>query len=435
MRIRVTKKRLPSSRARRWPHVPPSLDIDFATGVLDSRITFTRSSSATRINASGQIEAVSSGVARFAYDPITLEFLGLQIEESRTNILLRSAEFDNASWVKGDITAQSNATTAPDGTTSADKLVASTTTNAYHYATQICSKSATATTYTGSLYVKAAGYHLEILLLNGPSSQGYVVRVDTTTGAILAGPTIIGTQFTGPSVRVDAVGSGWFRVALTATSDADTSIKLQATLHNGTSSTFTGDGTSGVFVWGAQLEAGAFPTSYIPTTTAAVTRAADVAVMTGTNFSSWYRQDEGTFVVFGYTTARHNGTNSFPRLISVSDGTANNDIRLVKRVLAPYTDDSYAVVAGGATQAAIDSNTNSPNVGVAVSFRTNAVFFISNGTRLNVDNNATIPTVTRLDIGGSSVGGILNGYISRLTFYAAALPDQQTRVFSRWPPI
>ena len=69
--------------------------------------------------------------------------------------------------------------------------------------------------------------------------------------------------------------------------------------------TYDGNGTSGIYLWGAQLEEGAFPSSYIPTTTAAATRSADVASITGTAFSGWYRQDEGTF--YGEATGLSGG--------------------------------------------------------------------------------------------------------------------------------
>ena len=103
--------------------VLPKMALDFTTGTLDSRVSVARAgNTATRINSSGKIEIVNANLPRFDYDPATLAPRGLLIEEQRTNLLLRSEEFDNASWAKTNATITVNATTAPDGTTTADLI-------------------------------------------------------------------------------------------------------------------------------------------------------------------------------------------------------------------------------------------------------------------------------------------------------------------------
>ena len=85
----------------------PTLDLNFVSGTLDSRVTFTRASSATRVNASGVLEVITSGNPRFTYDPVTLSALGLLIEEQRTQLLLNSLiDGTNLSTQSVTVTAQ-----------------------------------------------------------------------------------------------------------------------------------------------------------------------------------------------------------------------------------------------------------------------------------------------------------------------------------------
>lgn len=271
-----------------------SLDLNFAkTNVLDSRITFTRASTATRVNASGVLESIAIDGPRFDYDPVTLAPKGLLIEEQRTNLLTYSSEFDNAAWGKNNATVTANAATAPDGTATADYAVRASTVASVTI--QRTSLGITGVqTYTASIYAKVAvtGNNLGLRLQGTFPSRADVV-VNLLTGAVVFSG---GVNFTLVGAAVANAGGGWYRISITATSDStgiDRFITGPTAVANGaweSSSTTLSD----AYLWGAQLEAGAFPTSYIPTTTAAATRAAAVAVMTGANFSNWYRQDEGT---------------------------------------------------------------------------------------------------------------------------------------------
>ena len=96
------------------------------------------------------------------------------------------------------------------------------------------------------------------------------------------------------------VGNGWYRCIITFTTVSTSGAVINPVIYlidnaNATRAAgMTGDGYSGIFIWGAQLEQGSFPTSYIKTSGASATRSADNASITGENFSSWYRQDEGS---------------------------------------------------------------------------------------------------------------------------------------------
>lgn len=275
-----------------YPTIRPALTLDFAKSKqLDPRITFSRSSSATYVDSDGSIKAAPDGVARFDHDPETGESLGLLIEESRTNSLTYSAEFDNAGWTKSRTTITANAVTAPDGTTTADKLIRNTDNNInVIYQTVSLSQ----TTYTLSIFAKKGEYNF--CTLNLPNTQGWdadrYISVDLRDGSYAVSanaPT---------STSVIAYPDGWYRISITHA--ASTTVTRGGYIEARSSSGYgsqAGDGTSGIYIWGAQLEAASFPTSYIPTAGSTVTRAADVASITGTNFSSWYNQGEGTVLM------------------------------------------------------------------------------------------------------------------------------------------
>jgi hypothetical protein len=168
-------------------------------------------------------------------------------------------------------------------------------------------------------------------------------------------------------------------------------------------------------VTNAQLEAGSFPTSYIPTTTATVTRSADVASITGANFSSWYRQDQGTLLTDAINPA------ASTTLYATSDGTSSNRIQADTGTSTRIA----RVVAGGTTQA---NNSIAYTFGTqqqfALSYVLNSINFANAGTLGTEDTSATIPTVDQLRIGANPTGAnALNGTIKRLTYWPQRLPN------------
>jgi hypothetical protein len=263
----------------------------YATGVVygqrpltsDSQLTFTRASTATRVGPDGAIAVVGSNVPRIDY---TGGGCGkLLLEPQRTNLALYSEQFDNAGWTKLNATISANAATSPDGTQNADKLVESAT-SAIHY----CETSVSVISgqsYSYSVYAKQGERHIT-LQGSAPTNSAYAT-FNLSTG-------VVGASAVGSASIIDA-GNGWYRCTLTftsaATSVANMAVLLADSPTAGRSSSYSGNGTSGVFLWGAQLEAGAYATSYIPTWgAAAVTRLADACSKTG--ISSLIGQTQGT---------------------------------------------------------------------------------------------------------------------------------------------
>jgi hypothetical protein len=206
---------------------------------------------------------------RFDHNPTTGESLGLLVEEARTNLSLYSEDFGDAVWSSSAASISTNTTAAPDGTTTADTVNSSGTA----VVSQLFTKAASAITYTGSLFVKGSATDFSLTIDDGvPINRGRA-RFNLSTGT-LGSVTNEGT-FTGTTSTITLFPNGWYRLTVTTTTNTLTTARLR--------SFWTGAGTSLDF-WGAQLEVGAFPTSYIPTVAATVTRAADVASITGSNF-------------------------------------------------------------------------------------------------------------------------------------------------------
>jgi hypothetical protein len=345
---------------------------------------------------------------RFDYDPVTLAAKGLLIEEQRTNLIVYSEQFDNGIWIKAGATISANATTSPDGTTTADRLVEDTS-NGGHYASYQTAAVISGTTYTVSAYVKANGRTwARIALATGfATTQNWFNLATGTLGTINA-----------TSGTITSIGNGWYRISVTQTANATTNAQIfLASESSGSSTSYTGDGTSGIFLYGAQLEVGAFATSYIPTVASQVTRSADVASMTGTNFSSWYNQPQGTFVV----DADRIGFSSSDMLFAATDGGSTN---LLQQTAPSATSSRFNVRVGGVDQAILNTTVSASAVDkIASAYAENDFASVVNGGTLITDTSGTIPTVDRLGI-GSRLGSIFyNGHIRQIAYYNTRLPN------------
>lgn len=239
----------------------------------------------------------------------------LLVEPQRTNLLTYSEQFDNAAWTKNNLNVTANATIAPNGTMTAEKIVG-TAINATHIALQQVPFSVN-TVATCTIYAKAA--ELNFLYVGGlgrsPSANEGYVFFNLSNGTV-------GANDAGYTGSISNVGNGWYRLTVNAPSMPTSTLRefrIGVTNTNGMQS-YLGDGTSGVFVWGAQLEAGAYPTSYIPTVASSVTRNADVISKTG--ISSLIDSQQGVlFADLQFFTEIGN-----IRSIHISNGSNNNRI-------------------------------------------------------------------------------------------------------------
>jgi hypothetical protein len=317
------------SLSQRWPYgAGPSLDLNFLSGILDPRITFTRGSAGTRINALGQIESVGDNLPRFDYDPVTLQPKGLLVEGQRTNLLVNA-------------------------------LLNGTALN-----TQ--SVTVTAQAYTLSFYGSGS------ITLSGAHSA-------TVTG--------------------DGVYPS--RKTLTFTPTAGTL-------------TLTVSGT----VQFAQLEAGAYATSFTPTAGSQATRTADTAIIDGERFSRWFNPLEGAFVVDFFS----GGTSS---AISAEDTTNNNFMRLGRSANSPR----MRVYSGGVEQVVFTpANPTGLMAPAKVSGAYKAGDFAvsCNGGTVMTASSGVLPiSPSQLRIGTSGGGDPINNTIRRLRYWPRRLTNAQ----------
>ncbi len=357
---------------------------------------------------------------RFDYDPVTLAPRGLLIEEQRTNLLTYSEDWTNAAWSKTNITVTAAATTSPDGTVDAQKLEA-TATAVTSIITPTTTVAATAATF--SVYVKqgTGATTANIFTLRNVTSATNLIRgtLNYSTGDF--------TYTTGSTgVTVTNVGNGWWRIVMTATSGITSGDTIRSYVGFDGGSQTAGDH---LFAWGAQLEAGAFATSYIPTVASQVTRTADVATITGANFSRWYNQSEGTFVVEADSVVP-TSTSVF-RSVGATDGTSGN-------ALAMFIYNSRwgaSSNVGGVSQADLQVNgSHVSNVPAksAFAYKVNDIAFSVNGSAPLTDAAASIPVVDRLAVGsiGPDGGGFLNGRIRRIRYYPTRLSNTQLQALT-----
>lgn len=233
-----------------FPNVAPSLMLDFANmGQLDPRVTFYRGTPAVYYNAS------TTAVAE-------------------QNLITNSQVFNGAPWVNVDNTTFNTSQTAPDGTSTATKLIPNTS-NALHriFTNTVASNNAT-TTWTISIYAKADGYNYLGIFINGPD-KGVLYNLSAGT----ASDTPF-SPYTGATYSITSIGNSWYRCVITVTGTSIANFQLQL-WNNTPAQSYAGDGTSGVIIWGAQVEARSTATPYTPTTTQPITNYIPVLLTAG----------------------------------------------------------------------------------------------------------------------------------------------------------
>lgn len=253
-----------------FPNINPVLNTKFTTGVIDPRFTFSRAdleSNASYYDQSGILKYAAIGYPRVSYDPFTTEAKGVIIEGASTNLLTYSEDLTQSAWIKSGATISANATTAPDGTT-ADKIVEDTSTNS-HSVANIYGAMVAGTVYTLSAYVKPAGRNFVRLSVASIASTSITVNLTTkevqgATSGVL-------------NYNVEKVWNSWLRVSLTFRPSISGNAACTAWIVKEFQvGSYQGDGTSGIYVWGMQLESSSSATSYIRTSNIQKTREQDL---------------------------------------------------------------------------------------------------------------------------------------------------------------
>lgn len=337
--------------------------------------------------------------------------------EARTNLCLQSNAFDNASWTANNTTVTANAAVAPDGTTTADYLKDAAGGPFAIYTYQTITRVAS-TAYIYSVYVKAADYSTIDVGLSDNVSGQIIVTANLATGVVTTAAAASGNWTSVTSGIVDA-GNGWYRVYVAGTGGAGTTMlaRVGRDVRSGSS---TGDTAKGLYVWGAQVELGAFATPYIPTTTTAVTRNADVLTYTG--------GDIANLKTLRCEFERAVGVSSVGVAAVLTDGD-NADTASI--YMASATAASFAGTTASASQWSVAaSNAYTPGIttSMAFSMATNDIKMDKDGTAQTQDTSATPPACTQLQIGHQNGAFQLNGPVGGIYGWPRNLSQSELRV-------
>ena len=402
---------------------------------LPPDFTVSRNTTATRVNSSGLIESVASGVPRI--DWLGQSCPALLVEPAATNLTKYSEQFNTVTsgWSPSNLeTIASNvtATLDPAGGNTADLIVATTTSGVSH---KIFSN-----TNNFPSFVSGTAYTLSVFAKATSTTSGFVQIAmggnDFSPALPFANFQLSGngavTTGTYSAATIQSFGNGWYRCSLTATAVASGTaytglfvpILASGTARDGN---FTGNGVDGVYLWGAQLETGSVATTYIPTTTAAVSRAADVCSVSGV--SGYIGQTEGTI----YAEVDLRNWTASGRILTCSNGTS--DERLMIQVGANRT--LQAIVTTASADVADISTASGQVNGVykcALTYASGDFAFYVNGTQIGTDSSGGVPACTSVflgKIGTSASTNFLNDRIRAAALYTTRLSNDQLAELTR----
>jgi hypothetical protein len=304
-----------------YSQIPNSGDVDFSV---------TRATTAFRTNASGILESVANNVPRLDY-PIGGGCPSLLVEPAATNVALNSETFGASVGT----TIVLNNTTSPDGAVTADKLVEDTSTGIHRSGIAgALGGSVDSSVYSVSVFAKAAGRTRLNMFDNNQVADGNT-NFDIANGVVIGG--------TG---KIENYGNGWYRCTIFPAKTNSTNFNCHVRLiDSGTNVSYTGNGTSGVFLWGKQVETGSVATSYIPTVAATATRNADVISKTGV--SGFIGQTEGTlYIDFNYNQPTNDANGRLLQIYATND-TTNSILPLILGAGANVNQFQLTTFSGG----------------------------------------------------------------------------------------
>jgi hypothetical protein len=329
----------------------------------------------------------------------------LLVEPQRTNLVTYSSSFDNAAWTKLAATITANSAISPSGIQDADKLIPNTTATD-HAVYQIPSVTQSIN-YTYSCFAKSAGYSY-LRIADGDGNGAYF---DLTNG------TIVGSLTTNP--KIESIGNGWYRCSMTAITSGTSTLFAILPSSNGTTTNFAGNGTDGVLIYGAQLEAGNYSTSYIPTTSASVTRNADVISKTG--ISSLIGQTEGT--IFWDIYIDTPSASLHEDIFNIDGGTFGNTIYLAKLSNSTFMSEMYLSSVQQATFTKTGVTAGRHKIAFAYANNNTAMFF--DGVQVgSTDTSCSVPAMSRIQL-GQGVFGPSTGFTNAAAFWQTRLTNDQ----------
>lgn len=395
---------IPAAQGSKFYSVLPS------DGVGD--FDFARASAATRINKYGLIETVASGQSRLNYPLIDGVVNGCPhhiLEPARTNLFTYSEDFSNVAWTKTRTTAAANSTTSPNGGVNASLITATESTAGY--------------VFDGATLTQGLKYFVSVFFKQGSYGGNVVISDFTESGVVtfnLTTKTII-TSGIASDASYEDYGNGWFRVMASITPTISTGN------HNIVFGNFGGVGNS-IYIWGAQLEAGSYPTSYIVSNSgSATTRVAETANNSGD--ASTFNDSEGVLMA-EISALANDGTN---RVLGISDNSASD------RVIIYFSSTSNQIAlfisSLGISQTLITYNLTDVTTlnKVAAKYKLNDIGFWVNGFEVGIDTLASMP-VGLLDLSFDNGTGTepFYGSTKQIQYFDSALNDSELETLTSW---
>ena len=395
---------------------PPGVTFDqsFLGGSLGPGAVFTRASTGTYSDSAGVLRSAATDAPRFDYDPVTLQMKGLLLEDTSTNLWLQSADASNAAWSKGNVTVAApvvtaNQTAAPDGTVTAASAAYPAVSAAGNYSTLFQSITVTAQQYAWSVWLKgtAGGEQLYVAVLGAVAARSRVTLTTQWQRFTLITPTA-------------TAGSGFFEIGCDLRDGSQTAIAAQT-----------------IYVWGAQVEALPYASSYIPTTTVSVTRARDalsypVASVTGFDTTKGSLAHE--YYVEGCVP-------NFTAPIQLVGASVNNDFISVDQLTTAGATGSTPVVSGVLIKAAaVTQGSANFTGGIAtpggVVHRGAAAWALSGtvicahdgaGQSTITGTNTSLPVIANLTIAGqmNAQGNVVSQWARRTRYWPRALSQAE----------
>jgi hypothetical protein len=403
---------------------------------LPPEFSVSRNTTATRVNSSGLIESVASGVPRI--DWLGQSCPALLVEASGQNLAFHSESWVSGNnWTLTDATNVTGATSAPNGNATANAL-SPTAASGSHF---VFSNGTTTVSYTsGTIYTQsaffkagtgAAGQFVQLTFPSARFTQTGYANFDLIAGtvSVVSGSSADANR----AARIENYGDGWYRCIFTATCNSTgTGAGLIIALITSTGSSripsFSGVTGDVLYGSGAQVETGSVATTYIPTTTAAVSRAADTISASGALVSGLIGQTEGT--IYAEVDLKNFEQNA--RIIALSDGTTNNRITLIFN-----TASRFRLLANVSTSGQVDLSSSAQVSGiykVAVAYKENDYAFYLNGTQIGTDTSALVPACTSVFLGkieSSASTNFLNDRIRAAALYTTRLSNDQLAELTR----
>jgi hypothetical protein len=372
----------------------------------------TRATTATRVNASGLIEVVASGIPRLDYYTSggTAGCPALLVEPSGSNLALQSEAF-NTTWSPVQLLAfnsgsviNTTGTLDPYGTNVADLIVPNAVSDQHRVDQTTTSVSGS---YTFSVFMKAAGYNFGRL------------RIGTVGATFNLASGTIGSTDAGIVSSIQPFGNGWYRCVISKASSAANEV-IRININQALTGDYSGNGTSGLYVFGAQYETGSVATSYIPTTTAAVTRNADVITLSGA-VSGCIGQTEGT--IYLETNSLVSGASDlfcFARATTNTVSISKNSSNIIQATVYTSGPSTALNIAASATV--------SGNMKIAFAYKSGSSALYINGVQIGTSATAFSFTAALTQININPTGffeGPGNQRLRTLPLYTTRLTNAE----------